>query len=161
MVTRHFGESFFAARHLFPDATADDSLIDLGSGAGFPGVPIKIWAPDVKLTSIESQHKKAVFLREVTRALRFSDAAVLSSRAETLSMQADVVTLRAVESFESVLPVAAGMLKRNGKLALLIGERQCASTRSLLPDLDLDTPIPVPLSKTRVLLIGRAPSAAA
>src|ERR1700684_4327155 len=74
IVTRHFGESLFAARHLFPGVARAPSpakirLIDIGSGAGFPGLPIKIWAPEIDLTLIESNQKKATFLREAARKL--------------------------------------------------------------------------------------------
>src|ERR1700734_4453687 len=62
MVTRHFGESLFAARVLLGDGTAPStSLADVGSGAGFPGIPIKLFAPEVDVTLIESQGKKATF----------------------------------------------------------------------------------------------------
>src|SRR2546425_8322910 len=82
IVTRHFGESLFAARRLFPAPMADSQppadhqrpttnnrVIDVGSGAGFPGIPIKIWAPQVHLTLIESNQKKTTFLKAVVRAL--------------------------------------------------------------------------------------------
>ena len=57
-------------------------VVDIGSGAGFPGLPIKIWAPDIHLTLIESTYKKATFLREVIRALTLTDADVFVGRAE-------------------------------------------------------------------------------
>jgi len=88
IVTRHFGESFFLARHLFPPATAHRPLttvLDLGSGAGFPGLPIKIWEPSIHLTLVESNHKKAAFLREVARALTLTDINVIAERAESLA----------------------------------------------------------------------------
>jgi 16S rRNA (guanine527-N7)-methyltransferase len=81
IVTRHFGESLFLARHLFPRPSSVPSVVkdsdfdpaptlaDIGSGAGFPGIPLKLWAPEISLTLIESNHKKATFLREVARAL--------------------------------------------------------------------------------------------
>src|SRR6202041_1504910 len=66
IVRRHFGESLFAARHLDPNTS---SLLDFGSGAGFPGLPIALLRPDVQVTLAESQNKKATFLREVVRNL--------------------------------------------------------------------------------------------
>ena len=80
IVTRHFGESLFAAQQLFPAPTqpAGQRLIDIGSGAGFPGLPIKLWNPALKTTLIESNHKKATFLREVVRSLSLSDVEVLA-----------------------------------------------------------------------------------
>jgi len=183
IVTRHFGESLFAARHLFPKeedreghdfsradrmlqketgASAPEGLTgtrvaDLGSGAGFPGVPIKIWAPIVTLTLIESNQKKATFLRELARALTLTNINIQNARAETLPPSTfDVVTLRAVERLPKVLPVAVTLLAPNGRLALLISSSQLESTRSTLPNLTWDLPIPIPNSQSRTLLVGQA-----
>src|SRR5881394_2980270 len=59
IVARHFGESLFAARNLYQVPSGLGSLIDLGSGAGFPGIPIKIWATELHVMLIESRQKKA------------------------------------------------------------------------------------------------------
>src|SRR5271167_1724775 len=72
IVTRHFGESLFAARILRDDGAFTPlpvSLADVGSGAGFPGIPIKLFVPEIHLTLIESQNKKATFLKEAIRVL--------------------------------------------------------------------------------------------
>ncbi len=170
IVTRHFGESLFAARLLFPVETVAlsrpvdqrsapvNTLADLGSGAGFPGLPIKLWAPHISLTLIESNHKKATFLREVTRMLTLTDVNIQNARAETLAgRQFQVVTLRAVERFESILPVAASLVIPDGHLALLIATPQAAQARQTLPDLVWHTPIPVPNSTSRILLCAHHP----
>ena len=167
IVTRHFGESLFAARHLFPRVSSASSAVkafevaDLGSGAGFPGVPIKLWAPNIALTLIESNQKKATFLHELARALTLTDVNIQNARAETLLQSTfDVVTLRAVERLAKVLPVAATLLAPNGRLALLIASNQLDATRSHLPNLYWDPPIPTPQSRSRRLLIGhREPQA--
>ena len=180
MVTRHFGESLFAARHLFPlccvsssvspvppmlkDLDSDSDLeaaearlADLGSGAGFPGIPIKLWAPNISLTLIESNQKKSTFLREVARALTLTDIDIQNARAETLPPSTfDVVTVRAVERLPKVLPAAANLLAPSGRLALLISSSQLEPTRSTLPGLTWDTSIPVPESQSRILLVGHA-----
>jgi 16S rRNA (guanine527-N7)-methyltransferase len=191
IVTRHFGESLFAARHLFPftvhagtaapqsfpshvgtaaqacpersrrgcpveRSSAGVTLADLGSGAGFPGLPIKLWAPHIALTLIESNHKKATFLREVARALTLTDVDIQNARAETLTGKAfDVITLRAVEGFESILPVAAALVHPSGRLALLIGTSQQGQAQARLPRFTWSDPISVPSSKSRILLIGQ------
>ena len=154
IVSRHIGESLFAARHL---ARPGDlfSAADLGSGAGFPGLPLKIWAPSLRVTLVESQNKKATFLREVIRALQLKDADVFSGRGEDLDQRFDLVTLRAVEHFEAALAVAARLLAPDGRLALLIGEPQVAIARNQLCHLQWSEPLPVPLSRARVLLVGR------
>ena len=136
---------------------AEARVADLGSGAGFPGVPIKIWAPNITLTLIESNHKKATFLRELARTLTLTDVNIQNARAETLPPSTyDVVTLRAVERLPKVLPVAAMLLAPNGRLALLISSSQLDSTRSTLPDLTWAVPISIPNSQSRILLAGQA-----
>ena len=183
IVTRHFGESLFLARHLFPmerrapspvpDRNVEERLLsdssssspsagevrvlDIGSGAGFPGLPLKIWAPDINLTLVESNHKKAAFLRVVIRALTLTNVNVITARAETLPGNvppADVVTLRAVERFDAVLPITARLLAPTGRLALLIGSSQLPDLACLLPNLRWSAPISVPQSLSRVLSIG-------
>ena len=156
VINRHFGESLFAARHLLSPGQKIPSVIDIGSGAGFPGMPLKIWNEAISLTLIESNQKKATFLREVARALDLKDAKILPQRAETVSGPADLVTLRAVERFEHILPVARGLLRPAGRVALLIGRPQVEVARSLLPDLDWQTEIAIPSSQSRVLLVGRS-----
>ncbi|MGD0414760.1 MAG: 16S rRNA (guanine(527)-N(7))-methyltransferase RsmG [Terriglobales bacterium] len=189
IVTRHFGESFFMARHLFPADVPDSApvpaldvsgstgywvlgtgnqplttdhctprVLDIGSGAGFPALPLKIWAPHIHLTLVESNHKKAAFLREVARALTLTNINVITDRAETLAARpdfprADVVTLRAVEHFETILPQAVTFLAPNGTLALLIGAAQIPRLTPLTT-LQWRPPIPVPKSHSRVLSIG-------
>jgi 16S rRNA (guanine527-N7)-methyltransferase len=191
IVTRHFGESLFAATHLFPpyrvsssvspvpsvvkDADSDfdsafdpanderrttnDRLADVGSGAGFPGIPIKLWAPNIALTLIESSQKKSTFLREVARTLTLTDINIQNVRAETLSPSTfDVVTLRAVERFAEALPIAAALLSPGGRLALLIASSQQGATLTALPDFAWNAPVPIPQSQSRMLLIGHRES---
>jgi 16S rRNA (guanine527-N7)-methyltransferase len=181
IVTRHFGESLFAARHLFPGGqavpggraalrgcvngqeemgalapeAAETTVADVGSGAGFPGLPIKLWAPHIALTLIESNHKKAAFLREVARTLTLTDVNIQITRAETLAGTVfNTVTLRAVERFESILPTAAALVAPSGRLALLISSAQEEETHSTLPGFNWSTPSPIPHSRSRILLIA-------
>jgi 16S rRNA (guanine527-N7)-methyltransferase len=181
IVTRHFGESLFAARCLLPLTTRAATFVgtaalsypaergpaadgpptavaDLGSGAGFPGLPIKLWAPRISLTLIESNQKKATFLREVARALTLTDVNIQNKRAEELSSTTfDLVALRAVESFETILPVAASLVGPGGRLALLIGNAQLDTARSTLPQLAWSNPEPIPVSRNRVLVVANRP----
>ncbi len=163
IVTRHFGESLFAARHLFPNPSAYSAssavkafeVADLGSGAGFPGIPIKLWAPEISLTLIESNHKKATFLRELARALTLTNINIQNTRAESIiNKKFDVVTLRAVEHFESTLPIAASLLKPNGRIALLIGSSQLPTAQAILASFYWREPVAIPASDSRVLLLG-------
>jgi 16S rRNA (guanine527-N7)-methyltransferase len=160
IVTRHFGESLFAAHHLFPNPGQAASLIDVGAGAGFPGVPIKLWAPQLHLTLIESSHKKAAFLRQLARTLTLTDINIVPGRAEAHpGPPADVVTLRAVERFSSALTTAARLVAPGGRLALLIGQGQTAQAANLVPSIAWGAPANLPLSSSRVLLIGRVTKA--
>jgi 16S rRNA (guanine527-N7)-methyltransferase len=158
IVTRHFGESLFAARVL-RDAGAlagTPTLSDIGSGAGFPGIPIKLLLPNVQLTLIESQNKKSTFLREVLRTLSVEGAEVFSGRAEAWGKTAGVVTLRAVEKFAAVLPVAANVVSTGGALCLLIGENQVEIARSILGSAwEVPDGRRIPKSGGRIVLLAR------
>jgi 16S rRNA (guanine527-N7)-methyltransferase len=184
IVTRHFGESLFAAQHLFsrpspvspvssvlkdldvdseaPSTKPEARVADIGSGAGFPGIPMKLWTPAIALTLIESNHKKATFLREVTRALTFTNVNVFPGRAEQLARHQppalfDLVTLRAVERFASILPVAASLVAPGGRLALLISSSQQQQAQSTLPNIVWQSPLPIPESVSRTMLVGLLP----
>jgi 16S rRNA (guanine527-N7)-methyltransferase len=133
---------------------AEASLADLGSGAGFPGIPIKLWAPNIALTLIEASHKKVTFLREVARTLTLTSIDIQNVRAEAITQTFDVVTLRAVERFATILPVAARLLAPASRLALLIGSAQTDHVRAATPELCWQDPLPIPESKSRFLLIG-------
>lgn len=173
IVRRHFGESFFAARHLFPERSQSKAspvsasqesmrpftMADVGSGAGFPGIPIKLWAREISPTLIESNQKKAVFLREVCRALRLADASVEGVRVEQTAIGAfNLVTMRAVERFADVLPAVGKLVAAGGKLGLLISSTQVATAQGKLPGFRWDKAAPIPLSESRVLLVGTTES---
>lgn len=105
IVQRHFGESLFAARHL-PECS---TLLDLGSGAGFPGLPIQLLRPEIAVTLAESQGKKASFLREAVRTLGLKSE-VWAGRVEAMPLEQrfEVVALRAVDKMPDALALAGG-----------------------------------------------------
>jgi 16S rRNA (guanine527-N7)-methyltransferase len=151
IVQRHFGESLFAATKLL-ESDSTVHVVDVGSGAGFPGLPLKIYAPDVQLTLIEAHSKKNTFLREVVRALDLSGVNVVLERAEQFGGKGELVTLRAVEKFEAILPVAGGLVQEGGRLAVMVGTAQVATAAEVLPGA-WQEPIPIPLSTTRVIAV--------
>jgi 16S rRNA (guanine527-N7)-methyltransferase len=156
VVTRHFGESLFTARQLFPDPQAQATVADLGSGAGFPGLPIAIVRPHVFVSLIESHGKKATFLREVKRTLAVKNAVVANIRAEGFAGLTDVVLFRAVEHFEAILPIAARLVNPDGRLAALIGASQVADANRLIGESwSSDPPVYFPDSPLRVLWIAK------
>jgi 16S rRNA (guanine527-N7)-methyltransferase len=109
-VRLHYCESLFVATRLPPGALR---IVDVGSGAGFPGVPIAILRPECTVTLVESHQRKAVFLREARRNL--TNVRVVTDRAENLRPQYDWLVSRAV-SLDDVLK-----LKLASNLALLVG----------------------------------------
>ena len=116
IVRRHFGESLFTATHLPPAET----LLDFGSGAGFPGLPIQLLLPNLRVTLAESQNKKATFLREVIRTLDLKTE-VWAARVETMPQARtfDIVTLRAVDDMAAALAGATPRIHPGGTLAVL------------------------------------------
>jgi 16S rRNA (guanine527-N7)-methyltransferase len=157
IVRRHFGESLFAARYLFPkvEDRSRIKVIDVGSGAGFPGLPIKLWFPGAHVTLIEANSKKVAFLREVIRAITLMNIDVYCGRAEHYKgALGDLVTLRAVEKFEAALPTAAELLTPGGRLALLIGESQYQMAKGLKPSFQWNDAVRIPGSLNRVLAVA-------
>jgi len=153
IVERHFGESLFAAKHILAQGPIKIA-IDLGSGAGFPGVPFALLAPEVEITLIESNQKKSTFLKELIYSLGLKNVKVFGGRAESYSQSADLVMLRAVEKFEQVLPLAVTLVSPGGKLALLVGASQIDLARGLLPQVQWQEPVGIPSGHSRVLLVG-------
>jgi 16S rRNA (guanine527-N7)-methyltransferase len=143
IVRRHFGESLFAARHLDPAIT---TLLDLGSGAGFPGLPIALLRPEITVTLAESQNKKATFLREAARTLGLS-VEIWAARAETMpeARQFHTVTLRAVDNMAAA--IAAAVPRASHELLFL------TSTPPVLPPtFTLNPPISIPNTQSSILL---------
>jgi 16S rRNA (guanine527-N7)-methyltransferase len=153
IVQRHFGESLFAAKYIL-EQKLPQTAIDLGSGAGFPGVPFAMLAPQVQVTLIESQQKKATFLRELVHSLGLKNVKVFSDRAESYSGTVDLVMLRAVEKFEQAFQMALRLTKADGRIALMIGSGQVESSRKLGVGVYWTDEVPIPCSNSRELLVG-------
>ena len=146
IVRRHFGESLFVGTHLGPCAT----LLDFGSGAGFPGIPIQLLRPDVQVTLADSQGKKAAFLREVVRSLGLPTE-VWAGRVESMppERQFDTVTLRAVDNMDAA--VQSALLRARNRVMILGTSRVFSS---LSEDFSIAEPIPLPGSNEGMLLIA-------
>jgi 16S rRNA (guanine527-N7)-methyltransferase len=153
IVQRHFGESLFAAKYLL-DQHRTQTAIDLGSGAGFPGVPFAMLAPDVQVTLIESQQKKATFLKELVRVLELKNVRVFGDRAEGYRESAELVMLRAVEKFEKVLDLAVRLTNSEGRIGLMIGSGQVELAWRLGTEISWGEPVQIPCSNSRALLVG-------
>lgn len=137
IVQRHFGESLFCGLHV---AVQTATLLDLGSGAGFPGLPIALLRPEIAVTLAESQNKKATFLREAVRTLDLANVEVWAGRAEALPSERrfDTVTLRAVDNMTAALAAAVPRAERE---IFVLGS---TSPDELSSDFGLQPPIPIP-----------------
>jgi 16S rRNA (guanine527-N7)-methyltransferase len=120
IVRRHFVESIFCAQQLPIELR---TVLDFGSGGGFPGIPIALCRPEITVCLAESQGKKAAFLQEAVRVLALS-ASVHAGRAEDLGVQFDCVTLRAVDRMENAVAAAARLVDTGGILALMTTEAE-------------------------------------
>jgi len=154
IVQQHFGESLFAGQKL--NLPSDATLLDFGSGAGFPGLPIQILLPQLQVTLAESQSKKSAFLREVVRTVGLGTT-VYAGRVEEMevSKHFDCITLRAVDNMKAALAGAIPRLAPSGLLAVLTTENQRDMVEKEALDIDWEDSIPIPQSKQRILLLGR------
>lgn len=150
---RHFCESMFAAKVV---ELRQCRLADIGTGAGFPGLALKILVPDSQIVLVESNIKKATFLAEVIRALGIPGANVLVSRYEELGEEvapADFLLARALGDFEVFLKWAASEKVDAKRVVLWLGTADVEQVRKS-PRWVWESPVTVPLSLRRVLLIG-------
>jgi 16S rRNA (guanine527-N7)-methyltransferase len=148
ILKRHFLECIFCAQNL-PNGI--NSLLDYGSGAGFPGIPIALCRPEIQLTLAESQGKKASFLREAVRTLGI-DTEVYLGRVEDLPPERvfDAVALRAVDQMKEAIREAVLRVRDSGWLMVL------ASRDSVeIPAGFMVLEKPVPKSEKGVLFLGR------
>lgn len=149
IVRRHFGESLFVGVHLSPLLSSGATLLDFGSGAGFPGLPIQLLLPELQVTLAESQGKKASFLREAVRTLGLKTE-VWARRVEEMPPERrfHCVTLRAVDNMASALEAVPARLLPSGTLAVLGSE-------ALFPGAPPLQKIPVPGSRNTFLYLSQ------
>lgn len=150
---RHFCESMYAAVAVPGNF---GRLADIGSGAGFPGIPLKILRPEIELFLVDSNIKKGTFLAEVVRDLELANVRVLISRYEELSEELaplDNVCSRAVGEFGPFLDWAAREQLSARRILLWIGGRDLDEVRKSTL-WDWQEPISVPQSLRRYLLVG-------
>jgi 16S rRNA (guanine527-N7)-methyltransferase len=154
IVRRHFGESLFAS-NLLP--VENCRLADVGTGAGFPGLALKVAYPSIDLILIESNNRKSAFLAEILRSLEFADVEIRAERFEDLrpeAINANIITSRAVGNFKDLLPWSAKALSRRGHLLLWVGADDATRiARSL--DWTWQPAAHIPESLRRFVLIGR------
>ena len=119
IVLRHIFDSLHYAAFIAPQ----DEIVDIGSGAGFPGIPLKIIYPDLVLILIESQRKRCSFLETVIFQLGLTGTKVINNRAEKISPErlVEAVVFRGVSDIKSCLELATPFLGEGGKVVLKKG----------------------------------------
>jgi 16S rRNA (guanine(527)-N(7))-methyltransferase RsmG len=147
MVIRHYCESLFFGAHIPGDPGAV-SVADLGSGAGFPGAPMAILRPTWRVTLLESNQRKAVFLRESTRGL--PNITVLARRAESASTTFDWLVARGVDPKE----VLKNIPRLAPRIGLMLGEDDFFAIRNL-SGIAWSEPVRLPWGDLRVCVYGR------
>ena len=116
MVVKHFLDSLVASPFIKPG----DRLLDVGSGGGFPGIPLKVMQPSLKVTLVDTVRKKVNFLKHVIRQLRLSDIHAVHSRIEELRQERgdgfDVIVCRAFSNLDSFAEMSLPLLAPDGRL---------------------------------------------
>lgn len=153
IVARHFGESIFAGS-LLPIRRG--RLADVGSGAGFPGLPLKIAFPELEVALLEPNLKKCAFLREVQVALGLSSVEVVRTRYEDFHSAPDsfdFVCCRALGGYKRLLVWSKAVLKPGGHVILWLGTED-SNVLTRVKGWNWALPVRLPESRQRVLLMG-------
>jgi 16S rRNA (guanine527-N7)-methyltransferase len=153
IVRFHFGESMFGAAAV---PIKEGRLADVGTGAGFPGLPLKLLLPSLDLVLIESNAKKASFLSECIRELDLGRVEVYRGRFEDIKSEEnrfDFLTARALGGYSDLAAWSQRQLTLRGSLVLWLGERDAIEIRKSL-SFDWRAPVQITGSDRRVLLIG-------
>lgn len=153
ILQRHFLECIFLAQQL-PSGIA--TLLDFGSGGGFPGIPIALCRPEIRVTLGESQAKKAAFLREAARTLGLAST-VFQGRIETLNEAFDAVTLRAVDKMPEAIATAREKVAAGGWLILFGTEESSEELTGGMTGWSWLSPLHIPGSQQGLVLFGRKP----
>ena len=122
IIEKHFYDSLLPLTH----KDIKGSLVDVGTGAGFPGVVIKIVRPDIHVILLEPINKRCVFLNELINKLEIKDIEVLNVRGEDYSIKNrekyDYVTARAVTNMNALIEICGTLVKENGYFIALRGK---------------------------------------
>lgn len=120
LVSHHLLDCLSVVKHLPPGR-----VVDVGSGAGLPGIPIAVACPDREVSLLESSHKKGVFLRQVVAELRLENVSLVINRVESYrpSEQFDVVISRAFSDLTDFVKLAGHLCKHEGALVAMKGVR--------------------------------------
>jgi 16S rRNA (guanine527-N7)-methyltransferase len=162
LVRLHLAECLRAAQTVSPEV---ETVLDFGSGAGFPGIPIQIARPELRVTLAESQKKKASFLRTAVRELCLSGASIYAGRVQKMPESGvfDLVTLRAVDKMGEAMQAALPRIRApHGQCLVLtslsevpaIIAASSLAERALAVRMDWLPPEPIPGTSQRIILLG-------
>ena len=116
---KHFYDSLTISKEL--DLNKINTLCDVGTGAGFPGIVLKIFYPNLKITLIDSLLKRVKYLNEIIKELNLKEIKAIHTRAEDYKETFDIVTARAVANIEKLLTYTMHLVKKDGKLIAMKG----------------------------------------
>ena len=143
IITKHFIDSLTIEKYIPKNA----SIIDVGTGAGFPGIPIKILKPETKITLLDSLNKRIIFLEKIIAKLRLTNIFAVHGRAEELGREEehretfDIATSRAVAGLNGLLEYMAPFVKVNGKIICMKGpkiEEELKESKKAIQELGLE-----------------------
>jgi 16S rRNA (guanine(527)-N(7))-methyltransferase RsmG len=146
-------ESLFATKFI---STEINSIVDIGTGAGFPGLPICFAKTALSITLIEADKRKAAFLAEVRRSLNLSNLKIVNDRFENLSLESDLITVRALEKLENQVPKIIEKSTKSKLIMLFVSLQTANNILSTYKNKLLSRKseiIALPESKNRVLLL--------
>ena len=138
---KHFIDSLMSEKYI---SYSGKTLLDVGSGAGFPGIPLAICHPDLKVTLLESNGKKVTFLKAVVDALSLKNVSIIQGRSEELlsyKESFDFVTARAVKQLNILLEICSHLLKICGEFVAYKGsdgEQELAEAKRAISLLGLE-----------------------
>jgi 16S rRNA (guanine527-N7)-methyltransferase len=137
IITNHFLDSLSILKYIKNGST----LLDIGTGAGFPGVPIAIVCPSCFITVLDSAGKKILFVRNIIRSLELQNVRAVAGRAEDKENDLkrksyDFVVTRAVSDIKSVIELSSPYLNENGRVIVMRGEKGGAELEAMSVDLE-------------------------
>lgn len=144
----HYAESLFGASFI----AGAQTLLDIGSGAGFPAIPLAVARPDVQVTAIEANQKKSLFLKEAKDELELVNLKVVTARLEEFDWEAyELLTSRALDRAEAVLPTVIERMRMKQRLMLYCGPDLVAKLEGRV-NYKIETH-PIPHSEARLIAI--------
>lgn len=160
MAVKHFADSLTLLKAV-PELKSGASLCDVGTGAGFPGVPLKIVRPDLSLTLVDSLRKRLTFLEGALTTLGIPEVRLIHTRAEALqNARFDLVTARAVAALPKLLGWCGPLVKPGGQFVALKGaevedDEGMARKLGLRRERHLPLTLPDPEGSQRNVLVYR------